>query len=142
MAYQPIRSGRLGRSARRLHRSAPQRAAAFTLVELLVVIGIIAVLVAMLLPALNRAREKARIIQCASNFRQVGQITAMYQNEHRLYFPPAHLSPPANYSTLNQGPVIFLPEGRLRHYAGAEPGALTHPVFICPSSEGRSDLGG
>jgi prepilin-type N-terminal cleavage/methylation domain-containing protein/prepilin-type processing-associated H-X9-DG protein len=74
-------------SSVRSHRPVAQRA--FTLVELLVVIGIIALLIAILLPTLNRAREAARGVACLSNLRQLGQATLMFAQDHRDWMPGA-----------------------------------------------------
>jgi prepilin-type N-terminal cleavage/methylation domain-containing protein/prepilin-type processing-associated H-X9-DG protein len=72
----------------RTHR---RRRRAFTLVELLVVIGIIALLIAILMPALSRARDQANMVKCMSNMRQIGQAYMMHAQEHRNHVPTAGL---------------------------------------------------
>ena len=77
----------LQRRSRPLERSAEGQSRGFTLVELLVVIGIIAVLISVLLPALRKAREQANAVVCQSNQRQLMMAFLMFANDHQQHFP-------------------------------------------------------
>jgi prepilin-type processing-associated H-X9-DG protein/prepilin-type N-terminal cleavage/methylation domain-containing protein len=72
-----------------VRRSRFHRRPAFTLVELLVVIGIIAVLMAILLPTIQGARRQARLVQCSSNIRNIVNASLMHAQEHQGYLPLA-----------------------------------------------------
>ena len=117
---------------------ARRRAAAFTLDELLVVIGIIAVLLALLLPAMNKARESARGVACGSNLRQIGIGLLMYANENRQRLPfHADWGPPnvEDWIHWQPGPGRD-PNNLTRTSAIAQyMGNFKVDVFRCPSDD-------
>jgi prepilin-type processing-associated H-X9-DG protein/prepilin-type N-terminal cleavage/methylation domain-containing protein len=81
-------------------RIARRLSAGFTLVELLVVIGIIALLIAILMPALSRAMGASREVKCLANLRSIGQAAVLHAHDHKGYFPVAGaLWPPATSAT-------------------------------------------
>ena len=101
---------------------------AFTLTELMVVMGIITLLVGLLLPTLARARDRALVVSCQSNLRQLGQALHGYMSMNRNKLPPEANIPWPDQTSVPD-PQSHLPT-ILKEYAGAGGG-----VYACPADD-------
>ncbi|QOV92415.1 type II secretion system protein [Humisphaera borealis] len=111
---------------------------AFTLVELLVVIGVIALLISILLPALNRAREQAQASVCLSNLRQIGAALTLYNNENHGYNVPSYTMTGTNSGVPLEGWACIL--DALNYVKAAE--GSGNSVYACPSMLHEAPLDG
>jgi prepilin-type N-terminal cleavage/methylation domain-containing protein/prepilin-type processing-associated H-X9-DG protein len=120
----------------------------FTLVELLVVIGIIAVLIGVLLPALAGARRQAQAVKCAAELREIGHAVLMYVQDSKGYAPPARVTSAYNldgvaYTALNNNTpywMNFLAKYVTKTKVGFAAGPTNNPAFASDAAEARKSI--
>src|SRR3954463_11848548 len=107
-----------------------KRMRAFTLIELMVVIGIIALLIGIMLPTITRVRESAKAVACAAQLRQIGQAIISYSGANNGLLPAwsgSHSYPNDVKPNDPDGPGWIV---LIERYVGAKPDS---PMFTCPS---------
>ena len=125
---------------RQNHRQSTRRCGAFTLVELLVVIGIIAVLIAILFPVLRKAREQGRAAVCASDMRQLGIAALTYAAENKGVLPipmgiqPPHPPVPFDAIAVDGLGILNWERGVLWPYIARDV-QIRQRIFSCPSDD-------
>ncbi|MBP7935859.1 MAG: prepilin-type N-terminal cleavage/methylation domain-containing protein [Phycisphaerae bacterium] len=143
----------MGFQASRRSRAARRTIGAFTLIEVLVVVAVIALLISILIPSLKAAKDMALRSDCASNLHQVGVALNAYANEYREQLPPLYRTTTAfttyymrtaGPGTVNLGLLAnrrYVTEPKLFYCSGQSPGDCASLVYNGPDNTWYSDAG-
>jgi prepilin-type N-terminal cleavage/methylation domain-containing protein len=116
---------------------------AFTLVELLVVISIIALLLSILMPSLQKARQSAQTVVCKSNLKQMGYGFLLYSEDNNGYMPPSWLAFNGDATKNNFMPILskyFGDKQKTTHGAFYDKGVAGNKVWMCPNFKKLDDF--